>query len=125
MEISLLSSLGLDSFVSIDVESTGLDVQRDRIIEISACKYIHGELQDTFSTLINPGMKISPFLTFLESMVIPVIIGISIEGNILSINFEMVICNYFNQGCRRWFRESSTRQSNRSNFNTNFCTCFN
>ena len=68
MDISLLSSLGLDSFVSIDVESTGLDVQRDRIIEISACKYIHGELQDTFSTLINPGMKISPFITQLTGI---------------------------------------------------------
>lgn len=43
------------SFVSIDLETTGLNAKRDRIIEIGAVKIIDGKEAGSFSELINPG----------------------------------------------------------------------
>ena len=46
-------------YVTIDVETTGLDFNNDRIIEISAIKYINNSEFDSFSYLVNPNMKLS------------------------------------------------------------------
>ena len=46
-------------YVTIDVETTGLDFNNDRIIEISAIKYVNNSEVDSFSYLVNPDMKIS------------------------------------------------------------------
>ena len=43
------------SFVSIDLETTGLNPKRDRIIEIGAVKIIDGKETEIFKRLINPG----------------------------------------------------------------------
>ena len=61
-------NLGLDSFVAIDVETTGFDYNKDKIIEISAVKFINGKESSTFSKLINPNTKISPFITNLTGI---------------------------------------------------------
>lgn len=45
-------------FIAIDLETTGLSPINDKIIEIGAIKYCNGEIVDTFSTLINPGISI-------------------------------------------------------------------
>ena len=47
-----------DSYVSIDLETTGLNPKIDKIIEIGAVKVKNGIEQDTFSVLINPGRKL-------------------------------------------------------------------
>ena len=41
-------------YVALDIETTGLDVERDAIIEIGAVKFRDGEVLDTWSTLVNP-----------------------------------------------------------------------
>jgi len=41
-------------YVALDIETTGLDVERDAIIEIAAVKFRDGEVLDTWSTLVNP-----------------------------------------------------------------------
>ena len=64
----MLTNIGLDSFVSIDVETTGLDLKNDKIIEIAACRYKKGCLKETFQTLINPKIKISPFISNLTGI---------------------------------------------------------
>lgn len=46
-------------YVTIDVETTGLDFNNDRIIEISAVKYVNNCEVDSFSYLVNPDMKLS------------------------------------------------------------------
>ncbi len=43
-----------DSYVVVDIETTGLDPKYDSIIEIGAIKYIDGQAKETFSELIKP-----------------------------------------------------------------------
>lgn len=38
----------------IDVETTGLDFKKEKIIEIAAVKLVNNEVVDTFETLVNP-----------------------------------------------------------------------
>lgn len=43
------------SYVSVDTETTGLyPMYGDKIIQLSAAKYVNDELKDTFDTFINP-----------------------------------------------------------------------
>lgn len=47
-----------DSYISLDLETTGLNPKTDKIIEIGAVKVVCGEVQETFSALINPGRQL-------------------------------------------------------------------
>jgi len=44
-----------DSYVALDVETTGLDFKRDKIIEIGMVKVRSGETIDRFESFVNPG----------------------------------------------------------------------
>ena len=44
----------VDDYVIFDLETTGLEKDKDKIIEIGALKYHNNELIDEFSYLINP-----------------------------------------------------------------------
>ncbi len=44
-----------NTYVSIDLETTGLNPKRDRITEIGALKVVEGQVTDTFVTFVNPG----------------------------------------------------------------------
>jgi DNA polymerase-3 subunit epsilon len=46
------------TLAAIDVETTGLDPERDRIIEIGIIEMVDGEVSDRYCQLINPGMPI-------------------------------------------------------------------
>lgn len=52
------SMKAVDSYVSIDLETTGLNPKRDKIIEIGAVKVINGIKTDSFLTFINPARKL-------------------------------------------------------------------
>lgn len=47
-----------NSYISIDLETTGLNPKLDKIIEIGGVKVVNGKVTDTFSTFVNPGMKL-------------------------------------------------------------------
>lgn len=49
----------INSFVALDVETSGLSPDNDKIIEIGMAKVLDGELIDKYSTLINPKRIIS------------------------------------------------------------------
>lgn len=48
----------IKSYVSIDLETTGLNPKTDKIIEIGAVKVINGQTTDTFHSYVNPGRKL-------------------------------------------------------------------
>lgn len=48
----------VDTYVALDLETTGLNPKRDKIIEIGALKVIDGKAADTFSAFVNPGRKL-------------------------------------------------------------------
>lgn len=54
--------------VSLDIETTGLDENREAIIEIAAVKFNGRRVEGEFSTLINPGKAIPDFITGLTGI---------------------------------------------------------
>ncbi|MBO6215350.1 MAG: PHP domain-containing protein, partial [Lachnospiraceae bacterium] len=57
-----------DSFVVFDIETTGLNCRKCKIIEIGAVRYQNGKMTDRFSEFVNPLQKISPYTTELTSI---------------------------------------------------------
>jgi len=47
----------------LDVETTGLDPQNDRVIEIGVVHMLAGEVQDVYSTLVNPQRELPAEVT--------------------------------------------------------------
>lgn len=58
----------MTTIVSLDIETTGLDENREAIIEIAAVKFNGRRIEDEFSTLINPGKNIPDFITGLTGI---------------------------------------------------------
>jgi DNA polymerase-3 subunit epsilon/ATP-dependent DNA helicase DinG len=58
----------MNSIVAIDIETTGLDKDRDAIIEIGAVRFNGKRVDAEFSTLINPGKHIPEFITGLTGI---------------------------------------------------------
>jgi ATP-dependent DNA helicase DinG len=56
------------SIVALDLETTGLDPQKDAIIEIGAVRFVGNRIEDEFSMLINPGRHIPEFITGLTGI---------------------------------------------------------
>ena len=52
-----------DTYVSIDLETTGLNPKRDRIIEIGAIRVEQGQIVEEFSTFVDPGRKLEERIT--------------------------------------------------------------
>ncbi len=64
----LLAALGLDTFIALDLETTGLDPEKDRIIEIGAVKFVNGRETEAIDQLIHPGRDIPDFITRLTGI---------------------------------------------------------
>jgi predicted DnaQ family exonuclease/DinG family helicase len=58
----------MTSIVAIDIETTGLDENREAIIEIAAVKFKGGRIEDEWSSLINPNRHIPEFITGLTGI---------------------------------------------------------
>ena len=58
----------MDTIVSLDIETTGLDSQTDAIIEIGAVRFKGNRVEAEFSQLINPGRPVPPFITQLTGI---------------------------------------------------------
>jgi len=61
-------SLKETEYVVFDFETTGLEASQERIIEIGAVKVADGQIQESFSSLINPGKQISRKITKLTGI---------------------------------------------------------
>ena len=58
----------MQSYISIDLETTGLDPRTDKIIEIGAVRVTNGQRESTFSALVNPGRKLERRITELTGI---------------------------------------------------------
>ena len=58
----------MNSFVAIDIETTGLDNDREAITEIGAVKFKGNRVEDEWSSLINPNRHIPEFITGLTGI---------------------------------------------------------
>ena len=58
----------MPSIVALDFETTGLDPERDAIIEIGAVKFSGSRVEAEFSSLVNPGRHVPPFVTGLTGI---------------------------------------------------------
>jgi len=58
----------MPSLVALDIETTGLDSRTDSIIEIGAVRFNGRRVEAEWSTLINPGRPIPPFITQLTGI---------------------------------------------------------
>ncbi len=55
-------SLDEVDFVVLDTETTGLRPGPDRVIEVAAVRVRHGEVVNSFQSLLNPGRPLPPFI---------------------------------------------------------------
>lgn len=58
----------MQTLVALDLETTGLDPQRDAIIEIGAVRFRGQRVEDEWSSLVNPGRPLTPFITDLTGI---------------------------------------------------------
>ncbi|HEV8681263.1 MAG TPA: exonuclease domain-containing protein [Actinomycetota bacterium] len=56
------------TFACVDLETAGGSPPHSRITEIGAVKYRGGERRGTFHTLVDPGLAIPPFITYLTGI---------------------------------------------------------
>ena len=94
------------NYICIDIETTGLDPQYDSIIEIAAIRAHEGTVTETFSSLVNPGFSIDPFIINFT--------GITNEMLSLSPGISEVIPRF------REFIGSSMLIAHNANFDINF-----
>ena len=60
---SLRTNELFDDYVVFDIETSGLNPNKDKIIEIGAIKYIDNKKVDEFSYLIDPQINLEPIIT--------------------------------------------------------------
>jgi ATP-dependent DNA helicase DinG len=56
------------TYVAVDVETTGLDPYRDEIIEVGVVRFNREEILEEWSSLVDPGCEIPPFITQLTGI---------------------------------------------------------
>ncbi|PID26637.1 MAG: hypothetical protein CR982_09310 [Candidatus Cloacimonadota bacterium] len=85
-----LKGLKLESFVALDIETTGLNSFSDKIIEIAAVKFENGEIVDNFSMLINPEIKLSDEIVSLTGIEDKDLIDKPFIEDVLPLFFEFI-----------------------------------
>lgn len=61
------------TLVALDLETTGLDPARDAVIEIGAVRFRGDRVEAEWSTLVNPGRPLPPFITQLTGISDPML----------------------------------------------------
>lgn len=58
----------METIVALDIETTGLDPEREAVIEIGAVRFSGHRVEDEFQTLVQPGRRIPPYITQLTGI---------------------------------------------------------
>ena len=56
------------TYVALDLETTGLDLETDEIMEVGAVRFDENGVLDSYQTLVNPGRPISPAVVTLTGI---------------------------------------------------------
>lgn len=83
----------VNTFIVIDIETTGLSSTIDKILEISAIKFVNGEPIECLSTLINPKKDIPTEITNINNITNEMVQNSPEIGYIIS-NFTEFIKGY-------------------------------
>lgn len=54
--------MSIIDFVAIDIESTGLDHEKDEVIEVALVRFQNGVAVDRYQTLVKPGQEVRAFI---------------------------------------------------------------
>ena len=57
-----------ETLIALDLETTGINAGRDRVLEVGAVKFRGDEELERFEVLVNPGIEIPPFITNLTGI---------------------------------------------------------
>ncbi|MCP1103749.1 DNA polymerase-3 subunit epsilon [Aequitasia blattaphilus] len=63
------------SYVVFDLETTGINSNTDRIVEVAGIKVVGGKVEDTFSTLVNPERSIPKRATMVNGITDEMVAG--------------------------------------------------
>jgi DNA polymerase III epsilon subunit-like protein len=63
-----LDALCAQGFIAIDLETTGLDARRDRIVSLAAVPFVASEPASALTMLVNPGRPIPPSSTAIHGI---------------------------------------------------------
>lgn len=74
----------INSYVALDLETTGLNPLTDRIIEIGAAKVVDGEIVSTYTTLVNPQIPVSTMISKLTGINSEMLTNQPLVGDIIS-----------------------------------------
>ena len=88
--IELLSSLNLDKFIALDFETTGLDFESDRIIEVAAILFVDGLPSKRYNTLVNPGIPIPKLIEQITGITNEMVVNSPKEKNIIDDLFKFI-----------------------------------
>ncbi|MEX0788820.1 MAG: helicase C-terminal domain-containing protein [Anaerolineales bacterium] len=74
----------MHTLVALDLETTGLDPQRDAVIEIGVVRFRGDRIEDEWSTLVNPGRPLPPFVAQLTGIQDAMLTGAPRLSSVLS-----------------------------------------
>ena len=85
-----MGSLKSDTFICLDCEATGLDTEKDEIIELAVVKFTFSETIETLDSLIDPRCPIPPDSTEVHAITDEMIVGKPYIENVLPKAFEII-----------------------------------
>ena len=86
----LLRTLNLDQFIALDFETTGLQVETDRVIEVAAILFKNGDPSERFTSLINPGIPIPKLIEEITGITNNMVSDARVEKQIIDEFFEFI-----------------------------------
>lgn len=58
----------MQTFVSLDIETTGFNPEKDQIIELAGVKFNENEIVETYQSLVNPAQPIPPLISHMTGI---------------------------------------------------------
>jgi DNA polymerase III subunit epsilon len=85
-----MGALNKEIFVCLDCETTGLDLEKDRIIEVAVVRFDFDQVLDSFETLIDPEMPIPEASTAIHHITDLMVQGKPKVGEVLPKVFDFL-----------------------------------